>query len=53
MNKVEEVKSFLEDTNKDGVMDKPWNEGFVTGLLVYGIITEDEDKELIKWIIAG
>ena len=50
---VKAIKTSLSSTNKDGVMDKPWNEGYVTGLFDYDVISEDQFNELIEWILTG
>ncbi len=56
--RLKNIKRKLMELNDDGkgntnIMLNPWNEGYITALVDYAVINEDEFDTLMKWFKTG
>jgi len=56
--RLKNIKQKLMELNDDGegntnIMLNSWNEGYITALVDYAVINEDEFDTLIEWFKTG
>jgi len=51
-SKFNEVLSYIKDVNYglDQTLNNPWTEGFIVGLAMFEVITDNEETKLLEII---